>query len=289
MNDMAKVEACESCRSAPCAVYCRADAAALCAACDADIHTANLLARRHHRVPILPGPAGGFVVRPSLNHYNHVGRKAETELHGEEENDDDDGDGLFFGEEVDRFLDLDEYNSGAEYQSTSQKQQQSDPSNGTSEESEHLVPNGQQQQPSFQHEASEAGFDNFGYTASLGHSLSLSSMEASIVADTTMADISNSHLRPSKGTIDFFSGLPLQMPPQFTPMDREAKVLRYREKKKARKFEKTIRYASRKAYAETRPRIKGRFAKRSDVELEVDRLFSTTVMTDSSYGIVPSF
>jgi hypothetical protein len=44
--------------------------------------------------------------------------------------------------------------------------------------------------------------------------------------------------------------------------DREARVLRYREKRKNRKFEKTIRYASRKAYAETRPRIKGRFAKR---------------------------
>ncbi|XP_008783055.2 zinc finger protein CONSTANS-LIKE 2-like [Phoenix dactylifera] len=292
---MVKAEACESCRSAPCAVYCRADAAALCAACDADIHSANLLARRHHRVPILPVRAGGFVVRPSLNHYynNHAGGKAETELPGEEEEEDDNDavlswllrdpvknsnhnnvDGLF-GEEVDGFLDLGEYNSGAEKQSTSQKQQQSDPNNGRSEQS-------------FQYEASsEAGFGNLGCTASLSHSLSLSPMEASSVADTTMADISNSHLLPSKGTIDFFSGLPLQMPPQFTPMDREARVLRYREKKKTRKFEKTIRYASRKAYAETRPRIKGRFAKRSDVE--VDQFFSTTVMTDSSYGIVPSF
>ena len=174
MNDMVKVEACESCRSAPCAVYCRADAAALCAACDADIHSANLLARRHHRIPIIAGPAGGFVVRPSLNQYNHVGGKAETELHGEEEENDDDGDGLLFGEEVDGFLDLDEYNSGAENQSTSRKQQQSYPSNGRSEESEHLVPNGQQQQQqqSFQYEASEAGFDNFGYGASLSHSVS---------------------------------------------------------------------------------------------------------------------
>ncbi|XP_020263531.1 zinc finger protein CONSTANS-LIKE 4-like [Asparagus officinalis] len=43
--------------------------------------------------------------------------------------------------------------------------------------------------------------------------------------------------------------------------DREAKVLRYKEKRKKRKYEKQIRYASRKAYAEMRPRIKGRFAK----------------------------
>lgn len=77
------------------------------------------------------------------------------------------------------------------------------------------------------------------------------------------------------------------MPQQLTPMDREAKVLRYREKKKTRKFEKTIRYASRKAYAETRPRVKGRFAKRTDVE--VDQMLSTALMVESGYGIVPSF
>ncbi|MCD7470924.1 Zinc finger protein [Datura stramonium] len=71
-----------------------------------------------------------------------------------------------------------------------------------------------------------------------------------------------------------------------TPMDR-SQSLRYREKKKNRKFEKTIRYASRKAYAETRPRIKGRFAKRTDVEAEVNQMFSTQLLADSSYGIVP--
>ena len=33
-------------------------------------------------------------------------------------------------------------------------------------------------------------------------------------------------------------------------------MCRYREKRKRRTFEKTIRYESRKAYAEVRPRIK---------------------------------
>ncbi|XP_077245024.1 uncharacterized protein LOC143884991 [Tasmannia lanceolata] len=47
-------------------------------------------------------------------------------------------------------------------------------------------------------------------------------------------------------------------------LEREARVLRYKEKKKNRKFEKQIRYASRKEYAEKRPRIKGRFAKRPE-------------------------
>lgn len=114
-------------------------------------------------------------------------------------------------------------------------------------------------------------------------------MEAGVVPDAAMADVSNAHNRPPKGTIDLFSGAPLQMQPQYSPLDREARVLRYREKRKKRRFEKTIRYASRKAYAETRPRIKGRFAKRSDVEAEVDQMFSTAVMAEPGYVLVPSF
>ncbi|CAF1936165.1 BnaC05g44310D [Brassica napus] len=38
-------------------------------------------------------------------------------------------------------------------------------------------------------------------------------------------------------------------------------VMRYKEKKKARKFDKTVRYASRKARADVRRRVKGRFVK----------------------------
>ncbi|KAI3703947.1 hypothetical protein L1987_74145 [Smallanthus sonchifolius] len=38
-------------------------------------------------------------------------------------------------------------------------------------------------------------------------------------------------------------------------------VLRYKEKKKTRKFEKTVRYATRKARADVRKRVKGRFVK----------------------------
>ncbi|QCD79047.1 zinc finger protein CONSTANS [Vigna unguiculata] len=38
-------------------------------------------------------------------------------------------------------------------------------------------------------------------------------------------------------------------------------VLRYKEKKKARKFDKQVRYASRKARADVRRRVKGRFVK----------------------------
>lgn len=80
---------------------------------------------------------------------------------------------------------------------------------------------------------------------------------------------------------------------QLSGTEREARVLRYREKRKNRKFEKTIRYASRKAYAESRPRIKGRFAKRTEMEAdEVDPCFSAAAafhLGESGYGVVPSF
>ncbi|GAB2275016.1 Zinc finger protein CONSTANS-LIKE 9 [Dionaea muscipula] len=40
--------------------------------------------------------------------------------------------------------------------------------------------------------------------------------------------------------------------------------MRYKEKKKTRKFEKRVRYASRKARADVRKRVKGRFVKAGD-------------------------
>lgn len=49
-------------------------------------------------------------------------------------------------------------------------------------------------------------------------------------------------------------------------LTREQRVARYRLKRKNRQFKKTIRYASRKAYAEVRPRIKGRFVKKEELE-----------------------
>lgn len=117
--------------------------------------------------------------------------------------------------------------------------------------------------------------------------VSFSSLDVGVVPESTTSEVSVSHPRPPKGTIDLFSSPPIPMPTQLSPMDREARVLRYREKKKARKFEKTIRYASRKAYAETRPRIRGRFAKRTDVR--ANQMFSSTLIEEGGYGIVPSF
>ncbi|KAG2318808.1 hypothetical protein Bca52824_012021 [Brassica carinata] len=46
---------------------------------------------------------------------------------------------------------------------------------------------------------------------------------------------------------------------------REARVSRYREKRKTRSFAKKIRYEVRKLYAEKKPRVKGRFVKRASL------------------------
>ncbi|KAF7093953.1 hypothetical protein CFC21_096320 [Triticum aestivum] len=81
--------------------------------------------------------------------------------------------------------------------------------------------------------------------------------------------------------------------------DRAERVRRYREKRKNRKFHKTIRYASRKAYAEARPRIKGRFVKRpaADDSMSAGEAakFWLSFSDNSvgfqvaSHGVVPSF
>lgn len=112
---------------------------------------------------------------------------------------------------------------------------------------------------------------------SISQSVSSSSLEVGLVPDhNAMADVSN--------TISSQNANPETLPNPLSGLDREARVLRYREKRKNRKFEKTIRYASRKAYAETRPRIKGRFAKRT--EIDVEALIATDTAT---YGVVPSY
>ncbi|KAH9297153.1 hypothetical protein KI387_028835, partial [Taxus chinensis] len=58
------------------------------------------------------------------------------------------------------------------------------------------------------------------------------------------------------------------------PVDYKARVMRYKEKRKNRKFKKTIKYANKEAYVETMPRIKGRYAKQTDVDM--DQMYTST-------------
>ena len=48
---------CSACEAAEARVLCCADEAALCACCDRDVHSANRLAGKHHRLPLQPPAA----------------------------------------------------------------------------------------------------------------------------------------------------------------------------------------------------------------------------------------
>ncbi|CAI9098584.1 OLC1v1035258C1 [Oldenlandia corymbosa var. corymbosa] len=134
------------------------------------------------------------------------------------------------------------------------------------------------------------------HAASISHSVSSSSLDVGVVPDgSSMSEISYPFGQSLSSSVDLGGGASSGSSNQGVGLDREARVLRYREKRKNRKFEKTIRYASRKAYAETRPRIKGRFAKRTETidSDDIDRMLctspATTFFPESRYGVVPSF
>ncbi|KAL2453096.1 CONSTANS-like 4 [Abeliophyllum distichum] len=271
----ARVLVCEVCEQAPAIVTCKADAAALCATCDRDIHSANPLARRHERIPVIP-----FYEAPQNNNNNDNKHFSEDEAEaaswllptphtkgGTIEEDDPDSpkykSGEYLFDDMDPYLDLDIISGDQKQQHhmNDQKQCQYMSSDG-------VVP--VQNKNDFQGPVVDGfptydmDYDNgskpFLYnfnSQSISHSVSSSSLEVGVVPDPgAMTDVSNTLVKQD--------GIPNPV----TGLDREARVLRYREKKKNRKFEKTIRYASRKAYAETRPRIKGRFAKRSENGVE---------------------
>nr|AAM74068.1 CONSTANS-like protein [Hordeum vulgare subsp. vulgare] len=303
---------CDSCRSAPCAFYCRADSAALCAACDADVHSANTLASRHRRVPmgaVAPAsPAGGaFVVRPGGVNSSWPIREGRRSYYDDREGEEEEAtswllldplrgseaDAPAFGDAlVADFLDLGR--AGQKEASSKDYHGHGMESNEGSHDHELVVPG----EPVAQlHErqgfTAEMAYDaqnsnhGYGFGATFERSLSMSSSPDN---SSTVQDVSSSYMRRSESSVDLFSTA-AHTSPQFMgmAMDREARVHRYREKRKMRRFEKTIRYASRKAYAETRPRIKGRFAKRADADLEVDQYFSAAALSDSSCGVVPTF
>lgn len=168
--------------------------------------------------------------------------------------------------------------------------------NGATSSGSPSIPQGSFDSQPQQVPCSKGKFGSYG-GSTLSHSMSSSSMDVGVVPESSeistaleggasaspSAPPSAAHLHPFE-----FPQHILHVD-QLQPMAREARVLRYREKRKNRKFEKTIRYASRKAYAESRPRVKGRFAKRCKQEQlqEADtNLFSA--VTESSFGVVPS-
>ncbi|XP_013621617.1 PREDICTED: zinc finger protein CONSTANS-LIKE 5 [Brassica oleracea var. oleracea] len=286
-----RVYICEVCEQAPAAVTCKADAASLCVTCDSDIHSANPLASRHERVPvesffdaavakISPSTFGvlgdsttvDLTAVPAMGNADELGlcpwlipndfnepAKIETgaELKSSE----------FMFSDFDRLIDF-EYPNTFGADSLVPVQTKTEPLPVTN--NDHC----------FDIDFCRSKLSTFTYpTQSISHSVSTSSLEYGVVPDgTTSVPFNRRTITTSTATTG----------EQPSSMDREARVLRYREKRKNRKFEKTIRYASRKAYAESRPRIKGRFAKRTETEND-DVFFSQVYASAGQYGVVPTF
>nr|BAS25701.1 gentian CONSTANS-like4 homolog [Gentiana triflora] len=314
----ARVWVCEVCENAPATVTCKADAAALCATCDRDIHSANPLARRHERHPVIPffdsaaaKRSAGDTDAGEVEFDDDSCSKGVVDVVEEEEADVEAGSWLllapnynkddeieksidFLFNDSDPYLDMglisvdqkpniliDQFNHHDHHQQQQQQQlyHNSDgvvPNQSKNDEQNHHFYGGVVAgYPTYDMDYGAGSTKHFMYNFNsqcISQSVSSSSMEAAVV--------------PDQNAVDEVSRT-LVLPTPVSGLDREARVLRYREKRKNRKFEKTIRYASRKAYAETRPRIKGRFAKRTEAAESTDSLL--LISDASSYGIVPTY
>ncbi|KHN03748.1 zinc finger protein CONSTANS-LIKE 13-like [Glycine soja] len=77
----------------------------------------------------------------------------------------------------------------------------------------------------------------------------------------TQANFNNEGKPSNSFNSENLSPTPKATPYELTSHERDSALLRYREKKKTRRYDKHIRYESRKVRAESRMRIKGRFVK----------------------------
>ncbi|KAL2464385.1 Zinc finger protein CONSTANS-LIKE 5 [Forsythia ovata] len=282
---------CEVCEQAPASFSCKADAAALCVACDRNIHSANPLARRHERAPVVPfydtaeslmkSTAAATLLLP-INHLSCTETEMENvtghlissnPITAKLSADAPDMKSLeLLISNSDQFLDF-EYPISADSVVPVQTLKPAVPTQ--------LITDYSSENP-FEIDFTKFNMNSYNRsytitTPSFSHSVSSSSLDVGVVPDgSSHSDISYPFTRNTSTRGNEAS--------QMVGIDREARVLRYKEKRKKRKFDKTIRYASRKAYAETRPRIKGRFAKRTEVQSDTDRLiyssFSANFIAD---------
>ncbi|XP_074269221.1 zinc finger protein CONSTANS-LIKE 5 [Silene latifolia] len=319
-----RVWMCEVCEQSPAAVTCKADAAVLCTSCDNDIHSANPLASRHERVPVIPflDSAVDAAVRSSTTTANSTFLIPTTETATAtvtEKYDDEDAEAwlipnpnstVFYNESC-----LIDCNYGV--QNVEKQYQQQSYDNQSFAFTDCIVPTKSEGNLSFANTANHffdttyidfsqptkqqiknnkynddnnnqhQFFSSFNFSAQ--HSVSSSDIGVVPEGNTNLTSEILCNAVNSAGASDGNSPATGGVPA--AGLDREARVLRYREKRKNRKFQKTIRYASRKAYAETRPRIKGRFAKRTgNLETsKVSQIMGSDFGLDQEYGVVPTF
>lgn len=302
-----RVWMCEVCERAPASVTCKADAAMLCVTCDRDIHSANPLASRHERIPVNPfyDTAASVVKATAASSVVHVDQcgghdqyLTDTLISSNPMVSKDCFDAtdaklvdLLFTDHDD-FGDFDSPEAQFHQQLCSATDGVVPVQTVKLQMPPELPERSSEKQFYIDFTKSSFGSQNHSYTPqSLTNSVSSASLDVGLVPEgSSMSEISCPFgTNADSGGIS--SG---NMASQMGGMDREARVLRYRERRKNRKFEKTIRYASRKAYADTRPRIKGRFAKRSELEeSNVKQIFSSDSDVDffleNRYGVVPTF
>lgn len=293
-----KVWMCVVCEQAPACVSCKVDAATLCVTCDFVIHSANPLSRRHERTPVIPFfDMAEFVFKSSASalllpipESDHT--KTEPSCGNEDlamnvtdswgssdpissvtcSNERSDLKSIeFLLSESDHLMQFDyqilmdnQFNSGSDSVVPVQNMSLAIPSHQLSDHSP---------ENHFKIDFTRSCINSYNnknnFTApSLSHSVSSSSsIEVGMVPDEcSISEASYSYGRSLSSSVDLNGSGGGYQCSNFPGTDREARVLRYREKRKNRRFQKTIRYATRKTYAETRPRIKGRFAKRTEVD-----------------------
>ncbi|CAH8280022.1 unnamed protein product [Arabidopsis lyrata] len=287
-----RVWVCDVCEQAPAAVTCKADAAALCVTCDSDIHSANPLASRHERVPVESffdsAETAVAKISPSST-FGILGSSTTVDLTAVPVMGDDLGlcpcSSDFMFSDFDRLIDFEFPNSF------------NHPSHNDAG-GDSLVPVQTKTEPlpltnndhCFDIDFCRSKLSAFTYPSqSVSHSVSTSSIEYGVVPDGNTNNSVSEISIPFNRSMITTSTAASTGDHQTSSMDREARVLRYREKRKNRKFEKTIRYASRKAYAESRPRIKGRFAKRTETENDDVFLSHVYASAATQYGVVPTF
>ncbi|XP_054822705.1 zinc finger protein CONSTANS-LIKE 2-like [Prosopis cineraria] len=285
-----RVQLCGACENAPVAFTCKADDASLCVNCDFEIHSANPIASRHNRVPVSPLsriPNDNVATPEDQPNYEVVDNSVSSKEMDEREADSwllldsadtidsQVDDGFMFGESEDdhhAYMGLvEECDSSIKlknFQEDRDQEQQAMTFSEEMNESDSVVPvQTKQLQPKQQQnmyfnmekKPSRVAFTNYALNC---RSVAVPYMDAPVLQRGTASDMAG--YRFGKGTEIFPSGsVPMQI--HFGQMNRKAGVEKYREKKKSRKFEKRIRYAYRKAYAEKRPRVKGRFVKRQEL------------------------
>ncbi|XP_062178710.1 zinc finger protein CONSTANS-LIKE 5-like [Phragmites australis] len=299
-----RVWMCEVCELAPAAVTCKADAAVLCAACDADIHDANPLARRHERVALAPigSAAAAAAVEAMMFCTSEAAAEAEEQKAAAEQQQqyalnlnveakDMKLDYLFsdldpyLSVEPPRFQHADSVvpngaSAGAAVEVDFTCGIGVKPSSYSSHTATSLAHSGS---------SSEVGVVPEAICGGGGFELEFTRPKPQAYMPYTATPPSHSVSSVDVEVVPERGELAVARPAPLMGEGREARLVRYREKRKNRRFEKTIRYASRKAYAETRPRIKGRFAKRADQDADAEAAVPSAYMLDFGYGVVPSF